>query len=436
MAVKSKEEYWKLLKEKAGHLLGDNIKAVKPGSGANVKKYEKYSISTSKKTSGLEDYLKDYYKGMQSAQLARLKAAREKALAGLKQQMRDVDIDYQNIVNALNQSREQAKYKYRDMRNRADVVNMQEAQRIKEMMANMGLMRGGENIRENYRLAAARQNALSDINLQEQMYYQDIDRRLDEAMRERVNELNKIRENINLLKSQGLAEENALIQQLQAERARALMDLAKYADAQQFREKEFAERIRQFDLSRKDTLAAQKALEAYRNAQLGLSREQLKALEAYRNAQLGLSRDKLSYQQEQDKYKRSVEEATRQAIARIYKYNSREEALEDLKKYAAAMSAKGVDIMAVAEAIDKFFSKSSVGKNELMALAFKKAAEIADKGGNVIEWLERYKIDLIRDLGLSGYKQLEEELINTYATPEDRIEFIKQKLVKEGYLRE
>jgi hypothetical protein len=115
--------------------------------------------STGGNSNGMIDSL---YDSRINARLSKLRAARDQA------------------VGKLNQERNQLAPAYAQKRNQADVVNTQNVQRLKEMMAADGLGGSGENVTAQTGLASARNNALGRFNLQEQQSRDDIGRRMSD----------------------------------------------------------------------------------------------------------------------------------------------------------------------------------------------------------------------------------------------------------------
>ncbi len=113
-------------------------------------------------------------------------------------------------VGKINQQKAETAPQYQNMRNQADVVNSQNVQKLREMMASNGLNASGENVTASVGLQSARQNALNTLNTQEQQIMNDFDRQIAD---------------IN-----NPAEEQALIAALEAQRSQALYEAAVRAD--------------------------------------------------------------------------------------------------------------------------------------------------------------------------------------------------------------
>ncbi|MFE8704137.1 hypothetical protein ACFYKX_26575 [Cytobacillus sp. FJAT-54145] len=139
-----------------------------------------------------ESRINDMYNQQRQAQLAQLRAQRDKAIGQINQQKAEVAPQYQG------------------MRNQTDAMNLQNVQKLREVMANAGLTASGENVSANVAMNNERVNSINSLNLQEQQTMNDFNRR--------ITDLNNP------------ADENALMAQLEAERARALLDLGMRAD--------------------------------------------------------------------------------------------------------------------------------------------------------------------------------------------------------------
>lgn len=163
--------------------------------------YNQYAKNGS--TENPSDYLQkkqngvnSIYDQMKEAQLAAARAAREKAIG---------NINYQKSLVAP---------QYQASRNQADVVNAQNVQKLREMMAANGLQSSGENVTASVGLQSARQKSLNDLNLQEQETLNDYDRQ--------IADLNNP------------ADEQALIANIEAQRAQALYDAGNKAEEFQY----------------------------------------------------------------------------------------------------------------------------------------------------------------------------------------------------------
>lgn len=139
-----------------------------------------------------QDQINNMYNQQREAQLAQLIAQRDEA------------------IGEINQQKAQVAPQYQSMRNQTDAMNMQNVQRLREVMASSGLTSSGENVTAQVAQNNARLSSINSLNLQEQQTIDDFNRRITDL--------------------QNPANENVLIAQLEAERARALLDIGMRAD--------------------------------------------------------------------------------------------------------------------------------------------------------------------------------------------------------------
>lgn len=126
------------------------------------------------------------YDQQKQSQLSQIRAERDKAIGG------------------INQLKSQVKPQFQQARNQADVVNQQNVQRLRELMAANGLSATGENVSAQVSLNNERQNSLNALNTQESQ------------------QLNEYNQRIADLKNP--QQEQSMIAALEAERARALLE--------------------------------------------------------------------------------------------------------------------------------------------------------------------------------------------------------------------
>jgi hypothetical protein len=107
-------------------------------------------------------------------------------------------------VNAITAQKNNLKPQYQQMRNQTDAVNQQNVLKLREMMAANGLTATGENVSANVAMNNERVNSLNKLHLQEQEATNELDRR--------ISDLNDPRE------------EQAMLMELEAQRAQALFD--------------------------------------------------------------------------------------------------------------------------------------------------------------------------------------------------------------------
>ncbi|MBN8200474.1 hypothetical protein [Bacillus sp. NTK034] len=118
--------------------------------------------------------------------------------------MQQLQAQRDKAVGQINQQKAQVAPQYQQMRNQTDAVNQQNVQRLREVMANAGLTATGENVSANAAMNNQRVSSLNQLNLQEQQTIDDLDRR--------IADLNNP------------AEEQAMLNAIEAERARAMYD--------------------------------------------------------------------------------------------------------------------------------------------------------------------------------------------------------------------
>lgn len=126
------------------------------------------------------------YDAQKNTRLEQLKAQRDAAMGKINQQKTATSQDYYN------------------QRNQADVVNAQNVTRLRELMAANGINGSGENLTFQASANSDRQNSLNAFNQQEQL------------------QMNEYQNQIAALNNP--AEENAIVQQIEAERAKALLE--------------------------------------------------------------------------------------------------------------------------------------------------------------------------------------------------------------------
>lgn len=133
-----------------------------------------------------QKYVNQLYDQQTQSEIARLQASRDSALGVINQQKANVAPQYQS------------------MRNQTDAVNMQNVQRLREVMASNGLTTSGENVTAQVAQNNTRQNSINSLNLQEQQTVDDLNRRIVDL--------------------QNPANEQALTSALEAERTKALLN--------------------------------------------------------------------------------------------------------------------------------------------------------------------------------------------------------------------
>lgn len=128
----------------------------------------------------------------------------------------------QKAVGQINQQKTATGQQFQTARNQTDVVNHQNVQKLRELMAANGLTATGENVSANVAMNNERQNSLNTLNTQEQ---------------KQMNEYNQ-----RIADIQDPSQEQAITNALEAERARALIDERNRMDSMNYqRQRDFVE---------------------------------------------------------------------------------------------------------------------------------------------------------------------------------------------------
>jgi hypothetical protein len=141
--------------------IGDNLYADQSGKYFNIVNGNRSYVTSPYDTQTQK--LNSIYDSQRKAQLDQLKAQRDRAIGQLNKQKTDLAPVYQA------------------QRNQADVVNAQNVNRLRELMAANGINASGESLTTQANLASSRQNALNDINTQENQAVSAIDRQIADA---------------------------------------------------------------------------------------------------------------------------------------------------------------------------------------------------------------------------------------------------------------
>lgn len=110
-----------------------------------------------------QDMVNKLYDAQKQSQLSQLRASQQQAVGQLNQQKAELSPQYQS------------------MRNQTDASNLQNVQRLREVMAASGLGASGENVTANVGMNNARLSSLNDLNLQEQQAINDINRQITDV---------------------------------------------------------------------------------------------------------------------------------------------------------------------------------------------------------------------------------------------------------------
>ncbi|KIL35873.1 hypothetical protein SD71_10810 [Cohnella kolymensis] len=154
-------------------------------------------------TADMETKLNDAINLRKTAELDAIRRERDAALQG------------------LNKTETQTKQNAYDNRNQADVVAMQNAQRLRQSMADMGLLNSGDNLTAQAQGNAQRQGAIGSIN------------------RDESNMLTDISERRALLNNQAAGQESGLTSRLEADRLDRMIDIQRFGIDDQFRRDQF-----------------------------------------------------------------------------------------------------------------------------------------------------------------------------------------------------
>lgn len=174
--------------------------------------------------------ISDIYGKMQDSQLTQNKLAREQQSQGLQQGQYDVNLNYEQLQQQLDREKSQAQPQYQGLKSQQFKQALDDITAINETKANQGQYYGGANVQAQTTQRVANEQAINEINLQEQQLYDDINMRATMAYQQKENELKKINEDLSLLQQQGTEQDNALINQLQAQQAQAQLDLQSALD--------------------------------------------------------------------------------------------------------------------------------------------------------------------------------------------------------------
>ena len=173
-----------------------------PTSSASIQTVAAPQAAPAPPAPSIDDLVNQYYNAslgdvnklydqQKQSQFDALKAQRNTAIAGINQQKADTQ------------------HSYYDQRNAADAVNLQNAQKLREIMGANGLLASGENITATARLNADRQGSLNALNMQEQS-----------KMNDYANQINSINDP---------SKDQAITNQIEAARTQALLNAKQQA---------------------------------------------------------------------------------------------------------------------------------------------------------------------------------------------------------------
>jgi hypothetical protein len=221
--------------------------------------------------------------------------AQQNSVNGLYDQMQKAQTDAytanrDKAIGDINYQKEQVAPQYQGMRNQTDVANLQNAQKLQELMASRGLGASGENVTATVNQNNARQNSLNSLNLQEQQTNNDFDHQIA---------------NLN-----DPAELNALIANIGTQRAQALMDANNRADEVGYSrgrdaigdQRYTAETAYSHGQDAKQNAYAEAGITGKYNGQSTLQAKQMQADNDYRNKQFIEQKSEFKTQQDWQKY--------------------------------------------------------------------------------------------------------------------------------------
>lgn len=181
--------------------IGQNLKA---NTGVATPQMDEYTRLTQKWNVNTNSFNQDDYAKKQTDNVNSIYDQRKNA------QMAQFNAERDKAMGLINQQKAEVAPQYANKRNQADVVNAQNVNKLREMMAANGISGSGENVTANVALGSARQGALSQLNLQEQQTNNDFNRQITD-----INNPERI---------------NAMIAQLESQRAEALYNAGNRAD--------------------------------------------------------------------------------------------------------------------------------------------------------------------------------------------------------------
>lgn len=151
--------------------IGDNLYSEDTGKYYNLLNGQKSYVKSPYETA--QDKINQMYEAQRKSQLDALQAQRQKAISG------------------FNQQKQQLAPQYQAQRNQADVTNAQNVTKLRELMAANGINMSGENLTATANMNSSRQNALNDINNQQNQAFGAIDQQIaqvnDPSQEQQIN---------------------------------------------------------------------------------------------------------------------------------------------------------------------------------------------------------------------------------------------------------
>lgn len=144
-------------------------------------------------------------------------------------QLAQLKVQQDAAIGKINQQKTVTQKDYYDKKNQADVTNAQNVQRLRELMASSGISTSGDNLTLNARANSDRMNSLNALNQQEQAKMNEYEGQITDW--------------------NNPAREQSIVNQIETERSKALLDAQNAAREKAWREY-------QFELERQQAAAA------------------------------------------------------------------------------------------------------------------------------------------------------------------------------------
>lgn len=137
-----------------------------PAPSASIQTVSSPAVSASTTALTIDDLLNKYYNQSTGDVNSLYDKQKQSQMDQLKSQ-RDL------AIGKINQQQTATKQDYYNQRNQADVVNAQNVQKLREIMASQGISASGDNLTLNAKANSDRQNVLGALNQQEQAKMND-----------------------------------------------------------------------------------------------------------------------------------------------------------------------------------------------------------------------------------------------------------------------
>lgn len=207
------------------------------------------------------------YDNLLKSRLASAKKNRETQILNLENQRGGIDADYQGILDQIrkvkgdvenrykglytgldNEKKQGDEQFYRD-RNAVDVGVNQNLIRTREALAANNLLGGGANLQAQLNMSTDRMNGLGTVAtnqakynqtladrraqymMEEQSSYNDLENQRLDAERNKAQKLQELMNQINLINSQGMSDDEAIKAEIEAQRIRDILAYQEQARA-------------------------------------------------------------------------------------------------------------------------------------------------------------------------------------------------------------